>query len=66
MSGILITGAAKRIGRQLAIDLAAAGHDIAIHYNSSRPEAEDVAKIMGGNLMKLMKVSKPAKKPVSA
>ena len=27
---------------------------------------EDVAKIMGGNLMKLMKVSKPAKKPVSA
>ncbi|MDT5054338.1 MAG: hypothetical protein QOF66_2704, partial [Mycobacterium sp.] len=27
---------------------------------------EDVAKIMGGNLMKLMKVAKPTKKPVSA
>ena len=29
-------------------------------------DEEDVAKIMGGNLMKLMRVSKPAKKPVSA
>jgi predicted TIM-barrel fold metal-dependent hydrolase len=29
-------------------------------------DEEDVAKIMGGNLMKLMKVSAPAKKPVSA
>ena len=27
---------------------------------------DDIAKIMGGNLMQLMKVSKPAKKPVSA
>ena len=40
---ILITGAAKRIGRQLALDLAAAGHDIAIHYNESSREAEEVA-----------------------
>ena len=27
---------------------------------------EDVAKIMGGNLMELMKVSKPVSKPVTA
>ena len=40
---ILITGAAKRIGRQLALDLAAAGHDIAIHFNESSREAEEVA-----------------------
>jgi NAD(P)-dependent dehydrogenase (short-subunit alcohol dehydrogenase family) len=40
---ILITGAAKRIGRQLALDLADAGHDIVIHCNTSRAEAEDVA-----------------------
>jgi NAD(P)-dependent dehydrogenase (short-subunit alcohol dehydrogenase family) len=40
---ILITGAAKRIGRQLAVDLANDGHDIAIHCNTSRGEAEDVA-----------------------
>ncbi len=40
---ILITGAAKRIGRQLALDLAEAGHDIAIHYNESVNDAEEVA-----------------------
>jgi NAD(P)-dependent dehydrogenase (short-subunit alcohol dehydrogenase family) len=42
----LITGAAKRIGRQLALDLADAGFDIAVHYNASLPEAEDVAQIV--------------------
>ena len=40
---VLITGAAKRIGRQLALDLADAGYDVAIHCNTSRDEAEDVA-----------------------
>ena len=40
---ILITGAAKRIGKQLALDLAAAGHDIAIHFNLSANDAEEVA-----------------------
>ena len=39
----LITGAARRIGRQLALDLAADGYDIALHFNSSRDEAEVVA-----------------------
>ena len=39
----LITGAARRIGRQLALDLAADGYDIALHFNSSRDEAEAVA-----------------------
>jgi NAD(P)-dependent dehydrogenase (short-subunit alcohol dehydrogenase family) len=39
----LITGAAKRIGRQLALDLAAAGYNIAVHCNASREEAEAVA-----------------------
>ncbi len=41
---ILITGAAKRIGRHLALALADAGYDIAVHYNHSRDEAEDVAQ----------------------
>ena len=40
---VLITGAARRIGRQLALDLAADGYDIALHYNSSLAEAEAVA-----------------------
>jgi NAD(P)-dependent dehydrogenase (short-subunit alcohol dehydrogenase family) len=39
----LITGAAKRIGRQLALDLAGAGYDIAVHCNASLLEAEEVA-----------------------
>jgi len=45
---ILITGAAKRIGRQLALDLADAGHDIVIHCNTSRSEAEGVAGLILG------------------
>ncbi len=39
----LITGAAQRIGRAMALDLAARGTDVAIHYNSSRAAAEAVA-----------------------
>lgn len=39
----LITGAARRIGKAIAVDLAAHGWNIAIHYNSSHKEAEDVA-----------------------
>ncbi len=36
----LVTGAAKRIGRSLALGLAAAGADVAITYRGSRTEAE--------------------------
>jgi NAD(P)-dependent dehydrogenase (short-subunit alcohol dehydrogenase family) len=39
----LITGSAKRIGRQMALDLAAAGTNIAVHCNTSVAEAEEVA-----------------------
>ena len=44
----LITGAAKRIGRQLALDLAGAGYDIAVHCNTSRSEADEVATEIRG------------------
>lgn len=40
---ILITGAAKRIGRQLALDLAADGYDIALHFQTSLAEAQTAA-----------------------
>lgn len=36
---VLITGAARRIGRAIALDLASRGFDIAIHYRHSREEA---------------------------
>ena len=39
----LVTGAARRIGRQIALELAAHGHDIAVHYRHSRDEAEATA-----------------------
>ena len=37
---VLITGAAKRIGKAMALALAALGYDIAVHYNRSREAAE--------------------------
>jgi len=36
----LVTGAARRIGREIALDLAAHGFDIAVHYRRSRDAAE--------------------------
>ncbi|MFC7368885.1 MULTISPECIES: SDR family oxidoreductase [Vreelandella] len=40
----LVTGGATRLGRFFAEALADKGYDIALHVNSSRTEAEDVAK----------------------
>lgn len=45
---VLVTGSAKRIGRVIAIELAKRGFAVAIHYNDSRAEAEDVARECGG------------------
>ncbi|MDP9128540.1 MAG: SDR family oxidoreductase [Pseudomonadota bacterium] len=36
----LVTGASRRIGRIIALDMAAAGWDIIVHYNTSQKEAE--------------------------
>jgi len=43
-STALITGAAKRMGRAVALALADAGVNVAIHYRSSRIEAESTVK----------------------
>ncbi len=44
MSWGLVTGAAKRLGRTLALTLARKGQDVVIHYHLSRQQAEEVAK----------------------
>ncbi len=36
---VLVTGAARRLGREIALDLAAHGFDVAVHYRSAPDEA---------------------------
>jgi NAD(P)-dependent dehydrogenase (short-subunit alcohol dehydrogenase family) len=45
---VLVTGAAKRIGRTIAIELSQRGFDVAIHYNTSEQEAAEVAALCEG------------------
>ncbi|MEY4556022.1 MAG: hypothetical protein RL093_1141 [Pseudomonadota bacterium] len=40
----LVTGGAKRIGRAICLELAAAGFDVAIHHRDSDAEAGEVAR----------------------
>lgn len=49
---VLVTGAAKRLGRAIALHLAGAGWDVAIHYHGSATEAEEVAAAARGMGMK--------------
>lgn len=41
---VLITGAGKRLGREIALQLASAGWNTAIHFRTSREEAEATAQ----------------------
>lgn len=40
----LVTGAARRLGRAMAINLAGRGYDVAVHYSSSQDEAGEVVR----------------------
>ena len=42
----LVTGAARRLGRAMALALAEDGHDVALHYNGSETEAQEVADLV--------------------
>jgi NAD(P)-dependent dehydrogenase (short-subunit alcohol dehydrogenase family) len=44
---VLVTGAARRLGRAIALELAAHGFDIALHFRHSRAEAEATARELG-------------------
>lgn len=41
---VLVTGAGRRLGRAIAVDLARAGCDIAVHYHASRAGAEETVR----------------------
>ncbi|MEM7303096.1 MAG: SDR family oxidoreductase [Pseudomonadota bacterium] len=41
---VFITGAAKRVGRAIALDLAQMGYDVAIHFNGSEEDAFEVVE----------------------
>ena len=45
---VLVTGAAKRIGRGIALELAKHGFRVAIHYHTSEAEAHRTAEECGG------------------
>jgi 3-oxoacyl-[acyl-carrier protein] reductase/pteridine reductase len=60
---ILVTGAAKRIGRSIALRLAKEGARVAIHYGNSRAGAEQTAaecgaKIFQANLSNVSEIHK--------
>ncbi|MDH5187630.1 MAG: SDR family oxidoreductase [Rhodospirillaceae bacterium] len=51
-TNVLITGAAHRIGRAIALDLAANGYGVAVHYNNSENAAKELTSTIidsGGN-----------------
>lgn len=45
----LITGAARRIGRAIAFDMARNGYAVGVHYRNSRAEAEALVGEIAGN-----------------
>jgi len=45
---VLITGAARRVGRRLALDMAGEGWSVAVHYHASHDEAEALAAEIRG------------------
>ena len=49
MKNVLITGAAKRLGRDLAIHLGKQDFFVWVHYNNSKKEAEEVLQLINSS-----------------
>lgn len=47
-AGVLVTGAGRRLGQAIAIGLARAGCDVAVHYHGSASGAEQTARAIRG------------------
>ena len=56
---VLVTGAAKRLGRAIALDLAGAGWNVAIHYHCSAEDAEATAQAARANGVEAHGVAMP-------
>jgi NAD(P)-dependent dehydrogenase (short-subunit alcohol dehydrogenase family) len=44
VKNVLVTGAAKRLGRAIALDLAAAGWNVAVHFHGSEEDADSAVQ----------------------
>jgi NAD(P)-dependent dehydrogenase (short-subunit alcohol dehydrogenase family) len=49
MGIILVTGASRGIGRGIALELASAGHTVAVHYNGNRDAALETVSACSGD-----------------
>ncbi len=48
MKWTLVTGAAKKLGKEIALELAKSGRNIVVHYRNSQKEAEELVKKLRG------------------
>ena len=62
----IVTGASTGIGRAIAIALAIAGADVAIHYGSSRREAEETARAVESHGRRAVLVQADFRDPTAA
>ena len=62
---VLVTGAAKRIGRAIALALAERGANVAITFLASQPEAEETVRALAGHDVDALAVRCDLRDPLS-